>query len=1057
MASRNRSEGRRIIWLIARCTTFSTAWLCGLAAANALATEATCEKTAAGYRLANDGLEVELTTAGNAPGISRIAARGNLARQSVQFTERPISLRLATAAPRLDILNWNFHAGSGTPLPPEAEWGTQLGLQKTPVDNNGGARTQRLNEILLGAPFYTDTYYPGYAWYRRMIDLPQDWQGKPVVFVLGGCDRYDWRNYWVYLNGERIGQSSYDDTYNGPWHETPRYVLKPGDPLYAKIKFGAANLLAIQARGLDRRTPEMPRLELERFSGQSLLVDQYLSSGEPTEDVGGFKLASHTSAVANGSASVEFKFKHPARPLAVTARYWMNASDSALHKQITVRNLGDQPVTLLEADVLDFEVDKFVPVTGGGQGWPCRIGEDWFAGIEHPAGVARYGPEGVRLQVLPGVSLESAKRSDHAEYMSKTAVVGVGNGRRAFSDYLEAHGRRKPKFLNMYSLYGLCEIASGLYPPVELTEGLVMKSVEQLRALQSRGIRFDYYCIDTGWNDPAGDLKTFYPKNFPHGEAKPLAAVRELGMKPLLWMSPAAGPAVFRGGVSNRILDPGGASNSGKWGYYCLMGEPWRHTLRDAMLYQVHTNGVRGFKLDEVTFYCGRAEHGHLPNKYGVEKEMDAFINTLDTVRHDCPDVLYMLYWRFMSPWWLQHADTIYDRGLLMEGSTPSEIPTRLIRQSVTTALDQGHDWNWDSMPLIGQDSLGVWLSNTRWGSWMGAEGWREAWLMDFIRGNMMHQLWGDLSLLDQDDIEFMAAVSRWTSAHSDLLHNPRRILGSPWRSEPYGYACCRRDRGAIVINNPSFTPADVRIAFDDKLGLSLADRDAMYRVKWIYKDGTIRHPERVEVRAGGQLTVHLAPFEACMAEIGPAKTEESAEEKRPSKAPVLNSVSQQITTRFQQLGLVPLSWYDPAAQKDLARVVNGRTRSTLSPDVLAVGPDQSDERDRDAVREKLRATPSFAPAKQPTKLIVVARMVREGIAWHHLAPFEIIHISAKHGDKPLAAKVTPRKMHEEAGAWSWLVYEFDVPAGCDHATVDVDACRPKSVEISFDVWRTEK
>ncbi len=769
-----------------------------------------------------------------------------------------------------------------------------------------------------------------------MVDLPKEWKGKPVVFVLGGCDKYDWRNYWVYLNGERIGQSSFDDTYEGPWHETPRYVLKPGKPGYAKLKFGAANLLAVQARGLDRRTPEMPRLELERFSGQSLLVDQFVACGEPTEDITNFQVVDHRSSVANGVAAVEFELKQPHRPLSITARYWLDSQDAVLHKRIVVHNLSDRPVTLLEADVLDLRIAKR-PIAGGGQGWPLRIGEDWFAGVSHPAGVARYGSEGIRLKVLPGATLDPAHNRD---YSSKTAVIGVGNGHRAFSDYLAAHCRRKPKFLNMYSLYGLCEIASGLYPPVELTEDLVLKSVDQLRELQSRGIKFDYYCIDTGWNDPTGDLKTFHPANFPHGEKKALAAVRALGMKPLLWMSPAAGPAVFRGGVQNRILDPGGSSNSGKWGYYCLAGEPWRTTLREAMLYQVRKNGVRGFKLDEVTFYCGRAEHGHLPNKYGIEKEMDAFVDTLDKVRSQCPDVMFMLYWRFMSPWWLLHADTIYERGVLMEGSTPCELPSRLIRQSVTVALDQGHDWNWDTMPLIGQDSLGVWLSNTRWGSWMGAEGWREAWLMDFVRGNMMHQLWGDLSLLNQDDLDFLEAISHWTSKNSDLLRHVKRILGSPWRPEPYGYACCDGNRGVIVINNATFAAASVQVSLDATIGLSPENPTQLYEVRWIYKDGSVKGPPKTIVAAGKLLGVHLASFEVCMADIrpAPAGSQPTAIDRATATNPE-HSAAQRVPTRFTQTVYRPLSWHDPDAQKRLAKIVNGRTRPTLAPRCSRLDP----------------------------------------------------------------------------------------------------------------------
>src|SRR4051812_26488063 len=172
-----------------------------------------------------------------------------------------------------------------------------------------------------------------------------------------------------------------------------------------------------------------------------------------------------------------------------------------------------------------------------------------------------------------------------------------------------------------------------------------------------------------------------------------------------------------------------------------------------------------------------------------------------------------------------------------MEGATPSPLPSRLMRQSVTASLDQGHDWNWDTMPLIGQDSLGVWLSNTRWGSWMGAEGWRDAWVMDFIRGNMMHQLWGDLALLDEDDLKFMERIARCTRENSELLKNPRRILGSPWNPEPYGYACCEGDRGVITIHNAQWARDTVRLALDESIGLT---RGKKYELRWIYKDGSI-------------------------------------------------------------------------------------------------------------------------------------------------------------------------------------------------------------------------
>jgi hypothetical protein len=1006
---------------------------------------ATCEKVENGFRLASEQFEAVVSFAGPVVGVTHLAHRGDVARQKVSVKELPITLRLATDAQRIDIISWNGHAGSGNPLPPEDDWGYQLKLHEIPP---GGGGTQRLTDLPIGPPWYTDNVYPGYFWYRTMVMAPKEWEGKPVVFVLGGCDRYDWRAYWVYLNGKRIGQSSHDNTYLGPWHEVPRYVLKPGDAEYAQIKFGQANQLSVQARGLDRSTPEMNRLDLERYSGQSMLVDQYVAGGEPTRDVTGFRVADQNATVADGVASVELVMTHPLEPISITAKYWLNPGDSALHKSIVVHNEGNDTITLLEADVLNLKFDK-LQTTAGGQGWPVRIGEDWFAGVAHPAGVARYDQNGVRLQVLPGAVLDPTHSHD---YVSKTAVVGVGNGRRAFSDYLQAHGRRKVQFLNMYSLYGLCEIATGLYTKVELTEPLVMNSVKQLRDLQAREIRFDFYCIDTGWNDPLGNLKTFHPANFPKGPESALKAVRDLGMKPLLWMSPAAGPAVFRAGLDNPLVPYGGESNNGTWGF-CLAGEKWRTMLREAMLHHVKNNGVRGFKLDEVTFYCGRTSHGHMANKYGIEAQMDAFIDTLDAVKKECPDLLLMLYWRFMSPWWLLHTDTIYERGLLMEGSTPSPLPSRLIRQSVTTSLDQGHDYNWDRMPLIGQDSLGVWLSNTRWASWMGAEGWRDAWIMDFIRGNMMHQLWGDLSFLNGEDLEFMETIARWTKANSELLPNPKRILGSPWRSEAYGYACCKADRGVIAIHNASFAATTVNLRLDETVGLPPAVAGKSYEVRWVYKGGSVKVKQKQTVPAGGLLEVPLGSFEVSMADILPAGADATSQ---PAETVPALAGATRVSARFIQTAYAQLDWASPDDQKWLARVVNGRTAPTLNVDALAVGPERSDERDRDIVREKLSAVVATPVGKSASKLLVIPRTDRDGIAWHHLAPFLIQTVTATAGGKQLTVKTTPTRVHEEAGGWSWMLHEFDVPPGVGEVAITIEMVHPKSVSIATGVWHSD-
>jgi hypothetical protein len=208
-------------------------------------------------------------------------------------------------------------------------------------------------------------------------------------------------------------------------------------------------------------------------------------------------------------------------------------------------------------------------------------------------------------------------------------------------------------------------------------------------------------------------------------------------------------------------------------------------------------------------------------------------------------------------------------------------------------------------------------------------------------------------------------------------------------------------------------------------------------------------------ISEGGEIDVPLESFEVCLAEIWPANGKPAGISG--SIDVVTRRSPEHIAARFVQASSRDLSWSDPAAAAKLARVVNGRTTPTNTPDVLAVGPERSDERDRDIVEEKLGAVAVIEPRDRVSKLLVTTRFERDGIAWHHLAPYLITHVMATAGDKPLSVKTTPRKMHEQAGAWSWVLHEFDVPAGTGEVSVAVKAVHPKSVAVSVEVWHSDE
>ena len=288
-----------------------------------------------------------------------------------------------------------------------------------------------------------------------------------------------------------------------------------------------------------------------------------------------------------------------------------------------------------------------------------------------------------------------------------------------------------------------------------------------------------------------------------------------------------------------------------------------------------------------------------------------------------------------------------------------------------------------------------------------------------------------------------MEAIANWTKQNSDLLNHPRRILGSPWRQEPYGYACCDGDRGVIVINNAQFPNDTVRIALDESIGLKPA---TAFDVRWIYKNGSVSEQATQRVAAGKALEVKLGSFEACMADIRAAARSRIRSNWHPRVPPPR---PRRIDIQPIQTSYAALSWYDPTAQARLALVVNGRVGATRTPTVLEASPDRSDERDRDIVQENQAATAILPPAKSASKLLVITRFDRDGVAWHHLAPFEIVHITATADGKPLEAKVNPHRWHEEAGGWSWVLHEFNVPVGVARVDLKIDAVHPKTVALT--------
>ena len=960
-----------------------------------------------------------------------------------------IALRLASPHWRSDILEWRFRPGSSDPVPPAEELGHRRGFHLPGTDASDWAGVQQLTTFPIGGEGYSAARYPGFGWYRQVFELPAAVRGKPIEFGLGGSDGQDWRAYWVYLNGTLIGEA----TTESPWHPVPRYILRPNQAAYGALRFGEANLLAVQACGLERNSPGLPPSDCERYSVGSPLVDQYVAVWPAYRELDEFPMRDHREKVAPGEAMVELQLSDPSGHFDINVRFWVNAGEGVLHKQVEVQNAGRDDLTLLEMDVHRLASNQ--AVSAGGWGWPCFIGEELFCGIRHPAGVSR-GMDGIAcLQLLPGRKLRPGDR-----YVGKPAVIGVGpagQAHQAFSHYLGRHGPRERELISIYDIYGLHDIAD-MDDPTPVTEEMVLRNLDQLAELGRRGISFDYYFLDAGWSNPSGDLRDFDPTHFPTGQAELVRRIDELGMRFGLWVSPASGPMAFHPEAELPSLAqcgtlPGAQPDAKKArGSLCMASETWRTAFLKALLHHVRENGVRGFKLDGNALICTNPDHGHLPGKYSAEPIIDAMVGILETVRRECSDILVMYYWGIRSPWWLLYGDTLYERGVLMEGATPSDTPTRLLRQSVTLSLDQAAYHLWDLVPPPCHDCLGVWLSETRWASYMGAEGWQDAWIMEIGRGAMLAQLWGDLALLDARDIEFLADMSGWLRTCAHLLKHPTRILGDPWQAQPYGYAYFDGEDGAIFLHNPQFRTQPVQLALSEEAGFCApAESGALFSLQTVYPPS--RRAADRPVAFGEAFDLLLDPFEVRLVQVSRAST--GAELDLPA-ALCREERSLALPCLLELSDCRELNIDDTDDRARIRRVVNGRSQYVDREEGFLRAEVLSEERDRRVVARQWRGTLELPPLGTGTRLFIVARLARGGIHWHHRAPCDIIHLKAALGGVSLPIPSSlPNRWHEQAGSWSWLLFELGLDSSDVSAavTLEIETCLPESVNAEFAAW----
>ena len=554
-----------------------------------------------------------------------------------------------------------------------------------------------------------------------------------------------------------------------------------------------------------------------------------------------------------------FELQAEEASLLARVTYQWDAAQPVLRKFVEIVNTGDQPLDRLlnvrlgeyPTDASQVSVNRGGRGGEGGPGFPVYLNEEFFMGLAHPSGWVKADGKRVLLLHHPYARLAAGQR-----FACMETVYGVGKpdgAREAFRAHLTSRMRRVLRSHDKpYAMFDVCGGNPG-DNILWIKEEVVTNNIRQVAQGQKEyGCHFDHYALEF-WHDPQGDGTRYDPERFPHGVEPINAELAKLGTLPGLWFD---------------------SSGTGGWSINGGPAAARKAAFTKAVIHHIKENGVRSLKFDTNTGRDWRSENQ--PGTYSTEANDNAMIEFLSGLDEACPEVFMMLYWGYNSPWWLLHADTLFNYGLpsfpTMEARDPSSQPTPYPRHSVIQLMDQAlrHAVTERSIPPLGKDSLGVWLSREwDWNSYIGKEHWQESLVMDMCRGSLLAQIfsWSVADELTPSEWRQMADFIALLKAQPDCFRNSRWIVGDPWKDEPYGYCCTDGKRAFVAINNSCWRDRTVTLKLGSEGGLPDGGAWDIYR--W-YPD-----PARLadaKSAFGESASIVMRPFDVVLLEVVPAR-----------------------------------------------------------------------------------------------------------------------------------------------------------------------------------------
>jgi len=970
---------------------------------------ATCEVRREGERLelATPAFSFHISTE---DGLRAMAWENRLAGVRLDLGGGPeLEVDLDAAERRIWIEGWRWHVTDNGATDPDAERGFRDGCCRAEFDDS------RWDSVILASE--RETSEGDWVWARTYPFIPRSCEGRPATLVLGGYGMHDFRTMRVFLNGQLVGERRVDGRWTGP----TEFDVGVGSAAAHHVRYGFINVVALQLAGQITRTARLEELDPHGHAhlpaGTNLATQfaQVIIVGTPHRTPR-FAVTGVTMTEPGAACEATIELAAADARLAAAVTYHLDAAEPVLRRFVAITNAGDAPVRVMNVRLGRYATGA--SVSDGERGFPVYLDDAFFATLAHPAGWAVGRAGEVTLGQYPGRLL--APGETFACMEAVLGVAGAGDARAAFLAHVKSRMRRTVRTHDRP--YAIFEPFGGWAYETEdrwfdEREEIVLDNIDRVAEGQrDTGCRFDIYSVDF-WHDERGDLIRFDPERFPNGLARINERLRALGTAPGLWIdSSGAHWSIGKNpGVAGTVIyNPGYPAHR----FLCRATEPIRSAYVEAFSHHVRENGVRLVKFDNLNSYCGNLAHDHLPGIYSTEAIHEGVIEMLRAIDEACPDTFLMLYWGYRSPWWLLHADTLFEPGLAIEAASPAASPTLHARDGVTQGLDQAQWWCCD-VPALGKDSLGVWLSDWWWNSSIGAERWQQGFVMDLCRGSLLAQPWSDHDWLTPPERREMADFIALLRARPECFGNPRFILGNPWRDEPYGYSCSDGSRAFLALNNCTWEDRTLTLSLGPEWGLSADRRWELYR--W-YPD-----PARLagdgDGTFGGDVALALRPFDVTLIEVVPA-----------GEAPSLGRL-------FRRLP-IPRAFAEPTREVPVAAAEAAAEHLPLPIESVERPEGEPSVGQAELPKRTVRMTGVVPPCAQPGILAVSVELFRGGRLVSRRDPGRYFAATAQVSGASVSPTPVLRERGYPAGWQAWRVpldaaaaprpFEFTVTVAAD-------------------------